>query len=136
MLKTKILLESMLTPLEIISLLFSVIVLIKIVAVLPNRKMIAKKTKIALKHVDAIETLMLISAVIIGYFVFSTMSIVQIVAVMFLTSFLFSMVLYAIPESVEAIYKAMSKKKLNKWIWLNIVIWLIIALWTLYAIFA
>lgn len=136
MLKTKILLESMLTPLEIISLLFSVIVLIKIVAVLPNRKMIAKKTKIALKHVDAIETLMLISAVIIGYFVFSTINIVQVVAVMFLTSFLFGMVLYAIPESVEAIYKAMSKKKLNKWIWLNIVIWLVIALWTLYAIFA
>ncbi|RLE58095.1 MAG: hypothetical protein DRJ35_08545, partial [Thermoprotei archaeon] len=114
MLKTKILLESMLTPLEIISLLFSVIVLIKIVAILPNRKMIAKKTRTALKHVDALETLMLISAVIIGYFVFSAMSIVQIVAVMFLTSFLFGMVLYAIPESVEAIYKAMSKKKLNK----------------------
>ena len=112
------------------------IVLIKIVAILPNRKIVAKKTRIALRHVDALETLMLISTVIIGYFVFSAMNIVHIAAVIFLTSFLFGMILYAIPESVEAIYKAMSKKKLNKWIWLNIVIWLVIALWTLYAIFA
>jgi len=126
----------MLTPIEIISLVFSVIVLVKILVVLLNRKAMAGTIKSALKHRDLLEVFAILVAVILGYYIFNAMNIVEVVAVICFASFLYGIAFYAIPEGIEEMYKAISNKKLSGWFWLSVVIWVVIALWTLYTIFA
>jgi ABC-type protease/lipase transport system fused ATPase/permease subunit len=122
------------TPLEILVAVIAVLTLVKFVVFLVNPKHLLKMADKLFKDSTTPTILYLIIALIVGYFVFGAMNIVQVYAAMILGIMTVGLVLSAYPKNVRTLMKDMIKNKNRMWLcWL---IWIVLSVWALYAIFA
>ncbi len=119
---------------EIIAGIFAVIILVKMVQFLIFKpKQMIKWIDKKFKDNRVVPYFFLVLAIVIGYFLLQTMSIVQIAAAGFLVACLygFSFLLYP-NEYIQFAKKVISNRK-NLWLLMGI--WTAFAVWVLYAIF-
>jgi len=125
------------TAIEVLATIFAVIVLIKVIILFFSPKSILPATKILIKGNAVFKIIYLVLALIVGYYILQSLSIVEISAVFLLYALLIGLVFIPYAKSMINLTKAMVKNK-TKFLsknWLIVLIMLIISLWTLYAIY-
>ena len=127
------------TALEVIATILAVLVLVKISVVLVNPGLWIKKVAGPIFDNPALTTAVYAGlAIVVGYFVFASLTIVEVAAVMAFTSLLMGvgMLPYAKPFLKIAEEMAANRSELLRNVWLSIVIWVGISLWVLASVFA
>ncbi len=120
---------------EVIALVVAVLSIIKILFVVVNRKFWVNSV---IKNVYGNKTFAVIYVVLIlvvGYYLLQALSIVQIFAVVGLSSLLIGLGLMAYGEGIYKEAQRFVKGKISGWIWLYTVIWLALSVWVIYSIF-
>ena len=124
------------TPIEIIALIFALAVLIKLIVVIFSPKKWMKFAESWLKMGTGLMIIYLIAAIVIGYFLLQSLTIVQIAAAMLFTAMLMGVGVMMYPGPVLKLGKEiLNKKNVVKKNWLSLLIWIILAIWVLYALF-
>ncbi len=125
------------TAIEILATIFAVLVLVKLLMIMVNPKAWLALAERMLKVRAELTALYAVLAVIIGYFIFSSLSIVQVAAVMLFTSIIIGLSMFqysaAIMETVK--HTPATGPEMFRKNWLIITIWASIAVWTLCAVF-
>ncbi len=126
-----------LTPIEILAAIAAILILVKLLlaAALKPKSLLNLYEAILIKHGAFAMAAYLVLLVIIGYYVFSSMSMVQVVAVMFFTSILIRLSLIPYSKPLYNLLKEILIKGFFRESWLTILVLLAIAIWTLYEIF-
>lgn len=123
---------------EILAGIFAVVVLLKLVAVIGKPANWIKIAEAIAQKCAIATAVYLVLAVIVGYFVFTSLTAAQIGAVMLFTALLmgFSMAPYY-KALVEAVKETMTTRDvvLRKY-WLAFLIWAILAVWIICKLFA
>jgi len=128
------------TPIEIIATIFGVAVVIKMLFFLFAPKELIKFTKPFLqffKKNHMISTvIMLIIGGILANYIFAVMGIVEVAAVMMLTSILYGLtIMNFMDKYLDKVVREMTKKGAINKIWLPVLIWLILGIWVLYTLY-
>ena len=122
--------------LEIITALFVMLGLIKIIVVLTNRKGWYNNVVKPIYSNKNISTIIfLILAIVIFYYLLKRLSIVEIFAVLAFSSILIGIGLMQYSKDLLPVFSRIYDKRLGSWKMLNILIWLALLLWALYEIF-
>ncbi len=127
------------TALEVIATILAILVLVKVSVVLVNPGLWMKKVAEPLFGNPALATAVYAGlAIVVGYFVFASLTIVEVAAVMAFTALLMGlgMLPYAKPMLKIAEEMAANRSELLRNAWLPIVIWVGISLWVLSSVFA
>ena len=120
-------------PLEIISLIFAIAVIVKFVVFLAIPDLLLKLTTKIAKKTKLINVILVILILVVGYFVLSQLTIIQVIPALWLGSMMFALLFLQYPKKYVTWVKQLMKDK-NK-IWFFWVIWLVIAAWVLYVLF-
>ncbi|MFQ5863584.1 MAG: hypothetical protein ACE5IC_10785 [Candidatus Brocadiales bacterium] len=123
------------TPLEILATIFAVFVLVKLIIVTVSPNLWMNVAGAMLKGQVVTTVIYLVLAGIVGHFVFSGLTIIQIAAVMLLTSLLAGAALAPYSRVILTLGEEMVKEGINK-AWPAMVIWAVLAIWVLYTVFA
>lgn len=127
------------TALEVIATILAVLVLVKISVVLVNPGLWMKKVAAPIFDNPALATAVYAGlTIVVGYFVFASLTIVEVAAVMAFTALLMGlgMLPYAKPFLKIAEEMAANRSELLRNAWLSIVIWVGISLWVLASVIA
>ena len=121
-------------PIEILATIFAVFVIVKLVVVSVKPGLWMKWAKGMLKNELLITLIYFVLAVIIGYYIFAELTVVQVAAVTLWVSMLIGIgfVPYSkilLKTSDELLSVGISKA------WLSMLIWAVFAVWVLYAVF-
>lgn len=121
-------------PIEILATIFAVFVIVKLVVVSVKPGLWMKWAKGMLKNELLITLIYFVLAVIVGYYVFAELTVVQVAAVTLWVSMLIGIgfVPYSkilLKTSDELLSVGISKA------WLSMLIWAVLAVWVLYAVF-
>ena len=123
------------TPIEIIALIFTLLIILKIIFIITNKqtwyKNVAKPIYDNTKTSGIIFT---ISAIIIFYFLIQELTITQIFAALAFSSLLIALGFLQHKDMTSLIQKAY-KQKFNIWTWFYIIIFLLLIFLVLYEIF-
>ena len=123
------------TPLEIIATIFAVFVLVKLIIVTISPNFWMKVAGAVLKGHMVTMVIYLVLAGIVGHFVFSSLTIIQIAAVMLLTSLLTGIGLAPYSRALLTLGEEMVREGISK-AWPAMVIWAVLATWVLFTVFA
>ncbi|MEK6835777.1 MAG: hypothetical protein AABX55_02025 [Nanoarchaeota archaeon] len=125
-----------LTPIEIIALIFVLLALLKIIVIVINKKAWYNNVVKPVYSGGALTTVIfIVLAFIIFYYLLQELSIVQIFAVVALSSMLIGLGFLANSKELISVLQKAYNKKLSAWVWLYTLIWFILLLWVLYEIF-
>jgi hypothetical protein len=126
------------TPIEILATIFAIMVLVKLLTVALNPKLWMKWVEPVLSNYAYTTIVYVLLAVITGYIIFRSLSIVQVAAVMLFTTVLIGLTMVPYLKEFLTLGKeiAGTRSGMFRKAWLAIVIWAGIAVWTLYAVFA
>ncbi|MEE9125297.1 MAG: hypothetical protein V3U14_12540 [candidate division NC10 bacterium] len=126
------------TPLEIIATIFAILILVKISIVMMNPKLWLKIAEPVMRNYTLTAVVYAIVAVIVGYYIFASLNIVQVAAVMLFTAILIGLGLLPFHKHFMKIGQEMSESRsvMFQKVWLQIVIWVAMAVWVLYAVLA
>jgi hypothetical protein len=127
------------TALEVIATILAVLVLVKIAVVLVNPGLWIKNVAGPIFDNSALATAVYAGlAIVVGYFVFASLTVVEVAAAMAFTALLMGvgMLPYAKPFLKIAEEMAAKRAELLRNLWLPIVIWVGISLWILASVFA
>ena len=119
--------------LEIISLIFAVLVILKILLLWINPKWMTTIINKFSKWRNGMVGVILIFTAIVGYFVFANLTVVQVVPGILLGTFLMGMVFLIFPKNYVRMAKEVLKER--KKLWVPFLLWIILAVWTLYHLF-
>ncbi len=120
-------------PMEIISLVVAVLVLLKLVVFLLKPEVLSEAGKNMSKNSKIMILPILILFVIVGYYVFSSLSIIQVFPAILLGHILLALLLFQYPKVYSLMIKEVFKDTSKSWlVWL---IWTGLSVWTLYALF-
>ncbi len=114
----------MMTPLEIISFIVAIMILLKCILIIIQSKWTIPLSEQGLKNPKVLIAIYLVAFLIIGYFVLQEVSITGIVAVMALSAILFKMEMIANAKEALTYLKQIHKKKTN---WFVVIIMIIAA---------
>jgi len=124
------------TPIEVLALIFAVLVLSKIAIGIVNPKLRVRIGEAFLNKNTTILTIIFLAiTAIIGYYVFLSFSIVEVAAVMMLTSALMGLFFIQYPKIMRQFLEETVSKDFLRKNWLLLLIWAIFALWVLYELF-
>ena len=124
------------TPIEILATVFAVLILVKvsIFAVRPETWM--KVSEAILNKKDWLTVPLLILAGVVGYYVFTSLSVVEVAAVMLFASLLMSLFLLPYYDDVLKVKEFFGRRsEMLRRSWWSLLIWVGIAVWVLYAVF-
>lgn len=127
------------TALEIIATIFAIFVLVKIVVVLIDPQIWMKKVAEPLLGNPRLATAVyLVLAIVVGYYVFASLHIVDVAAVMLFTALVMGVGMMPYSKALLKLAGEMSatRSDLLRNAWLPIVIWTVIALWVLTSVLA
>lgn len=127
------------TALEIIATIFALLIVVKIVVVLVNPQLWMQKVAEPLFGNPRLASAVYGGlAIVVGYYVFTSLDIIDIAAVMALTSLLVGLGLLPYASALLKVAEEISAtpSKLLRNAWLPIVIWVAIALWVLASVLA
>ncbi|MBW2980700.1 hypothetical protein KY360_04770 [Candidatus Woesearchaeota archaeon] len=122
------------TAIEVLALIFGLVVLEKMIVGVLWPKVCLKHARRFLKHKTFPVILYLVLAVIIGIYVFNSMSIVQVAAVMLLSWILLALCLVPYSETALKLGQVMLGKDMVKKDWLALAIWAGLAIWAILAV--
>lgn len=124
------------TPLEVLAAIFGVLVLLKLSLIMLNPQLrIRIVESIINKNIAFLAIIYLVLTAIAGYYVLSSLSIVEVAAVMMLMSGLMGLFFVQYQKIMLQLAKeTLSSDFLSK-NWLSILIWAALAIWALYAVF-
>ena len=118
---------------EIISLIVAVLVLLKLVVFIINPKWLGKIAEKMLKQSMVTTILILIFGIIVAYFVFTSLTIVQALPAIILGHMILALVIIQYPKIYKSFTKVMLKDRKKAWlVW---AIWVVLAVCTLYVLF-
>jgi len=123
------------TAIEIIALVFVIAILVKTVLVFTYPKRWMAFAEWLAKKRLLITAIYLILAIIVGYYVFSAMNVVNIVAAMTLGALLMAFSLLPHIELIASKHKQHNTCDLLKQYWFVMIVWLTLAGYVLYTIF-
>ncbi len=126
------------TPIEVLATIFGVLILIKLLLSIINPQIRVRIAEAFLSKNTAVLTIIyLILIGVIGYYVLSSLTIVEVAAAMMLLSGLMSIFFVQYPEIMRSLLKESLKSRQDflRKNWLSFVIWGLFAIWTLYEIF-
>ncbi len=126
------------TPVEILALIFAVAVLGKILVMLVKPKLMVKVVdKMLLKNHPLLALVYLAGAVVVGYYLLQTMTIVELAAATMFVALLigFSYMAHAKIFAKSAKEFLKGKNPLKK-CWFQVIIWVLFAVWVLYTLYA
>jgi hypothetical protein len=123
------------TPIKILATIFAVAVLVKLIFLVINPNLWMKKIGGLLKNPLMTTAVYLGVATIVGYFVLTRISIIDVAAVMLFTSLLIGLGLAPYSSFLLKMGEEMINKGVGK-AWLALVIWGALALWVLFAVLA
>lgn len=123
-------------PIEVLATIFAVAILIKVIILLINPEPFMKIAESMLKNTRMVVAIYFILAVVVGYYILSSLSAIEVAAVMLFTAILIGLTLFAYSNAMFRIIKETprSRADLFKKTWLSMLIWVGIAIWTLYAL--
>ncbi|MEE8493037.1 MAG: hypothetical protein V3S25_03250 [Nitrospirales bacterium] len=127
------------TALEIIATIFALFVLVKMVVVLIDPQIWMKKVAEPLLGNPRLATTVYgVLAIVVGYYVFASLHIVDVAAVMLFTALVMGVGMMPYSKALLRIAEEMSatRSELLRNAWLPIVIWTVIALWVLTSVLA
>ncbi len=127
------------TALEIIATIFAIFVLVKMVVVLIDPQIWMKKVAEPLLGNPRLATTVYgVLAIVVGYYVFASLHIVDVAAVMLFTALVMGVGMMPYSKALLKIAEEMSatRSELLRNAWLPIVIWTVIALWVLTSVLA
>jgi hypothetical protein len=123
------------TPIEILATIFAVFVIVKLVIVIAKPGLWMKWAEAMLKNEVMITLIYFVLAVIVGYYIFAELTVVQVAAVTLWVSMLigigfvpYSKILLKLSDELVSV--GISKA------WLAMLIWAVLAIWVLYAVFS
>ena len=124
------------TPLETLALIFALLILLKMIIVLINPKAWLNLTKSLFNKKPVTALIYFILMIIAGYYVFTSLSIIQISAVMLFTSLLIALAWVPYAQTMMDLRKKVIKQDhILRKNWLTFLIFLIIAMLILKSIF-
>lgn len=122
------------TIIEIFAIILAVLTLVKIITILINPRAWMKLVEPLFKNPNVTTTVYLILAVVMGYYVLQSVSIIEVGAVMLFFVFLVGIGLMPYSETLFKLRDEVIEKGVKK-AWPAVIIWTIFALWILYAVF-
>jgi len=124
------------TALEILALIFAIWVIIKISILLIAPKGFLKFSERVLKNINLLTVIYLVIAIIFGYFIFQSLSIIEVAATMMFTAALVGLGFVPLFKymNVSRFYSDIIKEGIFVKFWLSVIIWLFIAFLVLYKI--
>jgi len=125
--------------LEIIATIFALLIVVKIVVVLVNPQLWMKKVAEPLLGNPPLATAVYGGlAIVVGYYVFTDLDIIDVAAVMAFTALVMGLGMLPYAKALLKTAEEMSatRSKLLRNAWLPIVIWVVIALWVLTSVLA
>ena len=125
------------TPIEILAVVFSVLILVKLAFVLANPQLAVKISEPLLKRKALCYGAYAVMAVVAGYFVLDYFSMAEIAAVLLFGSFLYALSALTYADSLMGLTTEItqSRETLLRRAWLPIAIWVVMAVWTLASVF-
>lgn len=125
------------TAVEILAVILAVMVLVKLIIIFINPRSWAGVSETMLKNTHLVSAIYLVLAVVVGYFVFSEMSILQVGAATLFVTLLMGLALTPHAKLLLKIRKTLykSRRKILAMYWLPSLIWVIIAIWILVVAF-
>ncbi len=125
------------TALEVLATIFAVLILVKLLMIMVNPKAWLGLAEGMFKMRAEITALYAVLAVVIGYFVFTSLSVVQVAAVMLFTSILIALGMFQYSTAILEIMRRTptTGPEIFRKNWLTIIIWMTISIWTLYVVF-
>ncbi len=121
------------TSIEVLATIFAVLVLVKLAFIRTNPKAWMNFAQPILRNSVVALLVYLVSAAVVGYFIFSSMTIVQVGAVMLFTSLLMGVGLAPYSQVILKVGEEMLTEGVGK-AWLSMLIWSCISLWVLYGV--
>ncbi len=124
------------SAIEILAIIFSIFILLKISIVLINPHGWFKVADAILRNTILTTIVYLFLALLAGYYIFRNFSITQVAAVMLFASILIGLGLLPFSETLLTIRDEMLGSRLDilRKTWFTLLIWIAIAVWTLYEI--
>jgi len=128
------------TPIETIAAIFGIAVVIKMLFLFLAPKEFLKffnpMYKWIKKNYWPTTILMLILVGILANYIFAVLGIVEVAAVMMLTSILYGLtIMNFMDKYLDKVVREMTKKGAINKIWLPVLIWLILGIWVLYTLY-
>ena len=127
------------TALEVIATIFALLVLVKMVGLLMNPQLWMDKVAKPLLGNPRLATAVYgVLAIVVGYYVFASLHIVDVAAVMLFTALVMGVGMMPYSKALLKLAGEMSatRSDLLRNAWLAIVIWTVIALWVLTSVLA
>ncbi len=121
------------TSIEVLATIFAVLVLVKLAFIRTNPKAWMNFAQPILRNSVVALVVYLVLAAVVGYFIFSSMTIVQVGAVMLLTSLLMGVGLAPYSQLILTVGEEILTEGLGK-AWLSMLIWTGISVWVLYGV--
>jgi hypothetical protein len=121
------------TSIEVLATIFAVLVLVKLAFIRTNPKAWMNFAQPILRNSVVALSVYLVLAAVVGYFIFSSMTIVQVGAVMLFTSLLMGVGLAPYSQVILKVGQEMLTEGVEK-AWLSMLIWTCISLWVLYGV--
>jgi len=121
------------TSIEMLATIFAVLVLVKLAFIRTNPKAWINFAQPILRNSVVALVVYLALATVVGYFIFSSMTIVQVGAVMLFTSLLMGVGLAPYSQLILKVGEEILTEGLGK-AWLSMLIWTGISLWVLYGV--
>ena len=121
------------TSIEVLATIFAVLVLVKMAFIRTNPKAWMNFAQPILRNSVVALLVYLVLAAVVGYFIFSSMTIVQVGAVMLFTSLLMGVGLAPYSQVILKVGQEMLTEGVEK-AWLSMLIWTCISLWVLYGV--
>ncbi len=120
---------------KILATIFAVVILVKLVALLTNPGRWMEFAGVLLGHQATVMGIYLVLIAVTGYYVFTSVDLVDIAVVMFFTSLLVALSLVPYSGELLKLRADLTAVSLGK-SWLAIVIWGVIAVMVLYRVFS
>ena len=120
-------------PMEIISLVISILVLVKLLLFIVKPKILSDVGTKMSKNNKVITWSILAAIVVVGYYVLSSLTVVQVLPAIMLGHMILALSLFQYPKMYNAFIKEVFKDTSKTWlVWL---IWAGLSLWALYTLF-
>ncbi|MFQ5916429.1 MAG: hypothetical protein ACE5I0_01310 [Candidatus Binatia bacterium] len=123
------------TPIEILATIFAVFVIVKLVVVTVKPGLWMKWAEGMLKNELLITLIYFVLAVIIGYYIFAELTVVQVAAVTLWVSMLIGIGFVPYSKILLKLRDELVSVGISK-AWLAMLIWAVLAIWVLYAVFS
>jgi len=118
-------------PLEVMAVLVSVAVLAKILFLVFNPHAWVHLAKIFLKHAAIMRVVYLLLAVLVGYYVFQYLHVVEVAAVVLLVSLIMGMTWLEYPKQMLSVVQDISKADFLRTSFFTLLLWAAFAVWVL-----